>query len=159
MESESFSETSKICLQNAQSLAAKLSHQMVLPLHLLDQMLIDKEGLTKRIISDAGGDLDKIKSLVCQNLSRVPKVSGDSQLLLDSTLKTVLDKAINLSRRNSDKFTTLDSILLCIFSEKGAASESLKAGGLTFESIENTIKMIRKNRVADSSYSEENLMH
>ena len=156
MESESFSETSKICLQNAQSLAAKLSHQMVLPLHLLDQMLIDKEGLTKRIISDAGGDLDKIKSLVCQNLSRVPKVSGDSQLLLDSTLKTVLDKAINLSRRNSDKFTTLDSILLCIFSEKGAASESLKAGGLTFESIENTIKMIRKNRVADSSYSEEN---
>ena len=156
MESESFSETSKICLQNAQSLASKLNHQMVLPLHLLDQMLIDKEGLTKRIISDAGGDLDKIKSLVCQNLSRVPKVSGDSQLLLDSTLKTVLDKAINLSRRNSDKFTTLDSILLCIFSEKGAASESLKAGGLTFESIENTIKMIRKNRVADSSYSEEN---
>ena len=156
MESESFSEISKICLQNAQSLAAKLSHQMVLPLHLLDQMLIDKEGLTKRIISDAGGDLDKIKSLVCQNLSRVPKVSGDSQLLLDSTLKTVLDKAINLSRRNSDKFTTLDSILLCIFSEKGAASESLKAGGLTFESIENTIKMIRKNRLADSSYSEEN---
>ena len=64
MDFANFTERARAILQAAQMAALAGRHQNCLPEHLLKALLDDGEGLASRILRDAGGDPELLKSAV-----------------------------------------------------------------------------------------------
>ncbi len=156
MNLEKFTNQSNMCLQEAQKTALSLSHQRLLPEHLLDQMLKDRNGLPCKIIEMAKGDIEKIEKLVTNSIKAVPKVSGNDTLYLDETLQKVLVEAERLSSQNSDVFIAIDTLLVSLSLGTQNAAKTLQKFGLTKEVLLKAALEIRKTASVESPTGDNN---
>ena len=94
MDLSKFTERARGVIQNAQTLATVQDHQRFMPVHLLKALMDDPEGLTRNLIERAQGRPTDIATAVEAELSKLPKVSGESgQLRLDGSVVKVLSEA------------------------------------------------------------------
>ena len=113
MDFERFTEKTRGFLQKAQTLAMRSSHQSLEPEHMLRVMLEDEDGLVKKLLRVAEGDIDKIELAVDAALARIPRVEGPGAggLRISTDLAKILDNALNLAEKAGDKFVTGERIL------------------------------------------------
>ena len=76
MDFASLTERARNILQAAQMEALAGRHQSLVPEHLLKALIDDGEGLAARLVRDAGGDPDLLKSAAEERLARLPKALG-----------------------------------------------------------------------------------
>ena len=158
MNFEKFTERSKGFLQSAQTLAARLNHQRLLPEHLLKVLLEDKEGLAANLIRAAGGDPAKALKDTEAAVERQPKIegSGAGQLYMDTSLTRVLDQAEQLAEKAGDSFVTAERLLLALTLAAGTApAKILGDAGLTAQALNRAIEEVRKGRKANSASAED----
>src|ERR1700676_3206166 len=96
MDFANFTERARGILQAAQMEALAGRHQNCIPEHLLKALLDDGEGLAARIVRDAGGDPDLLKTAAEERLERLDKVPGNGPfpVYMTSELATVLQGAV-----------------------------------------------------------------
>ncbi len=157
MDFERFTEKSRGFLQKAQTLAMRSDHQSLEPEHFLRVMLDDEDGLIKKLIQAAGGDLDRLTHDVEGFLSKIPEVKGPGagQLRISSDLAKILDNALNLAEKSGDKFVTGERILQAMSMAKASDVEGvLQDAGMTPASLNQAINDMRKGRTADTATAE-----
>ena len=102
MDLSKFTERARGVIQNAQTLATVQDHQRFMPVHLLKALMDDPEGLTRNLIERAQGRAVDIATAVEAELSKLPKVSGESgQLRLDGSVVKVLSEAQTQAQKAS----------------------------------------------------------
>ena len=72
MEFENYTDHSRGFIQSAQTLATKLNHQQLTPLHLLKILLEDPEGLASTLIDAAGGESARAFEPVTADVNKLP---------------------------------------------------------------------------------------
>jgi ATP-dependent Clp protease ATP-binding subunit ClpB len=158
MEFEKFTERARGFIQSAQGLALREGHQKFTPEHLLKVLLDDEEGLAAGLISSAGGNPGVALSQTESTISQFPKVSGGGagQLYLEPSLARVFEIAEKAAKKASDKFVTVERLLLALAVEKDAeAAKILEKAGVTPSGLNEAINDLRKGRTADSASAEE----
>ena len=80
MNLEKFTDRAKGFLQSAQTVAIRMNHQRITPLHLLKALLEDEEGMAAGLIQRSGGDAKQAVSAVDIGLSKIPVVTGGGAL-------------------------------------------------------------------------------
>ena len=158
MDFEKFTDRAKGFIQSAQGLALREGHQQVGTDHLLKVLLDDPEGLAAGLIQRADGRPGEALAAVEAALAKRPKVTGGGagQVYLAPELARVFDTAQKLADKASDKFVTVERLLLALAMEPGGpAADALKAAGVTPTSLNGAINELRKGRTADSASAEQ----
>src|SRR5271154_6527039 len=85
-------------IQHAQEIAEKHGHQQLVPLHLLEALLHEDQGIVRPLLQKIGGNVGQLETMVPSELNRLPKVSGsNAQIAAAPATGKVLDQAQKLA--------------------------------------------------------------
>jgi ATP-dependent Clp protease ATP-binding subunit ClpB len=152
-----FTERARGIIQAAQMEALAGRHQHVLPEHLLRALLDDGDGLAVRIVRDAGGDPELLKTAAEERLGRLSKVPGRDPfpVYMSSELAAVLQSSIEAARAGGDKFVTAERLL-----ESMARQDHLRPifgrAAVDPEALAGAVEHWRHGRKADQPSAEQN---
>ncbi len=132
-------------LESAQLLAASSNHSEINSLHLLSSLLADNQGVVPPILSKVGVEPSQIKRVVEAELSRMPTISGGSQLGASRDLSAALAAAQLEADRLSDQYVSTEHLLLGLLAAAGPAKEVLTTLGIKRDAILSAMKDIRGN--------------
>ena len=156
MDLSKFTERARGVIQNAQTLATVQDHQRFMPVHLLKALMDDPEGLTRNLIERAQGRAVDIATALEAELSKLPKVSGESgQLRLDGSVVKVLSEAQTQAQKAQDRFVTVERLLVGLALVKSPAQAVLAAGGVTAQSLTRAVAEMRQGRTAETAHAED----
>jgi len=156
MNIEKFTDRAKGFLQAAQTIALRETHQRVTSAHLLKALLDDEQGMASGLIRAAGGDPLRALLAVDTALSKLPKVSGGSQMSWDQDVARLLDQAEQISDKAGDSFVTVERLLLALaLAPETEAGQALKDASVTAQGLNSAIEQLRKGRPAHSASAEE----
>jgi ATP-dependent Clp protease ATP-binding subunit ClpB len=131
-------------------------HQHLSPEHLLKVLLEEKDGLSRTLITQAGGKADQVIQETENLLNRMPKVEGGSgQLYMKSETARVFATAEEAAKAGKDAFVTTERLLSALAKDGGDICEVLKKAGVIPASIDTAAQAIRKGRTADTASAEE----
>ncbi len=157
MNLEKFTDRAKGFLQSAQTVAIRMNHQRITPLHLLKALLEDEEGMAAGLIQRAGGEAGLAVSKVDEGLGKIPVVTGGGAQQtpgLDNDTVRVLDNAEQIAEKAGDSYVTVEMLLVALSLAPGATGEAMKAASVTPQSLNSAIDQLRGGRKADSANAE-----
>ena len=157
MDFANFTERARSILQGAQMEALAGRHQHVLPEHLLKALLDDGEGLAARIVREAGGDPEQLKTAAEERLERLPKLPGDGPfpVYMSPELAAVLQAAVEAARAGGDKFVTAERLLDSLARQKALRPIFARAA-VDPKALTEAVEQWRHGRKADAPEAEQN---
>ncbi|QIQ86881.1 ATP-dependent chaperone ClpB [Erythrobacter sp.] len=157
MNLEKFTDRAKGFLQSAQTVAIRMNHQRISPLHLLKALLEDEEGMAAGLLQRAGGQPALAVAAVDAGLAKVPVVTGGGAQQtpgLDNDAVRVLDSAEQLADKAGDSYVTVERLLTALALSQGEAGEAIKSASVTPQALNAAIEDLRGGRRADSANAE-----
>jgi ATP-dependent Clp protease ATP-binding subunit ClpB len=153
MKIERYTERAQGFLQAAQTIAMREGHPQFTPEHVLKTLLDDPEGMAAGLIERAGGSSAQVRREVHAFIAKQPKVSGAaSQPQATRELVRLFDTAEKAADKASDKFVTVERLLLALVIEKDTeAGKILARAGVTASALNQAINAIRQGRTADTA--------
>ena len=159
MNLEQFTDRAKGFLQSAQTVAIRMNHQRVSPLHIAKALLEDEQGMAAGLIGRAGGSAEAAVREIDAALAKVPQVSGGGAQQtpqLDNDAVRMLDQAQQIADKAGDSYVTVERMLLALAMAKGtAAGDAFDTAGLKPEALNAAINALRGGRTADTASAED----
>ena len=160
MDPNHLTQKSQEALHDAQTKALRFGHTEVDAEHLLLALLDQSEGIVPRLLSQAGGDPDRLRGALEAELSRRPRVSGPGanpgQVNVTQRLARLLDSAEQEAGRLKDEYVSVEHLVLAMLAEgpSTVAGRLLREQGLTRESFLEALTRIRGNQRVTSAMPE-----
>lgn len=157
MNLEKFTERARNIIQAGQMEAIKRGNQYFAPEHLLKAMLDEDKSLAIGLIKSAGGRPDEARLAADVAVAGLPVVQGgDGKTYLPNETARIITGAEDAAKKAGDSFVAAEWLLLSMLTAgKSKASEALAAAGVTTQSINMAIGMMRKGRNANSENADE----
>ena len=146
MNLDRFTHKAQEAMQLAQTIAARHSHQQLVPLHLLAALLEQEEGLVPKLIGVAGVAPSAVQQAVEVQLAKLPAVAGGGagQTYLDQATSRVLDQAEREAKALKDEYVSVEHLLLALLGRHGGgAADALKEANLTRDAVVSALQQIR----------------
>jgi ATP-dependent Clp protease ATP-binding subunit ClpB len=145
----------------AQQEAQRRGNPELTPLHLLHGLVVGTSGEGERgiiapVIEKAGGNLGQIRSLLEQELDRLPRQSGGS-LAGHRTFLEVLNAAEQTAQRMKDQYISTEHLLLALTEVGSAAQQVLQISGMTKDDLLAALQAVRGNQAVTSQNPEDTL--
>ncbi len=154
MRLDKFTIKAQEALSEAQKLCQNLSHQEILPEHVLHVFMENSDSIPYIIFEKIGVDPGIILQKTKKYLERVAKVVG-GDTYLSRRLVNVLNQAESIADSLKDDYISTEHILISIYREDGNASKIMKEIGVTEENLLAGLRAIRgTQRVTDQSPEE-----
>ncbi len=154
MNFNNFTIKSQEAIQKAVEITKGSGNQAIEPVHLLKGLLTEGDSLMQFIFQKVGANPGVVAAAVDRAISSEPKVSG-GEPYLSRTSNDVLQKALDIAKKQGDQYVTLEAILLAIYTVKSPASQILKDVGLTEHELSAAIEELRKGKKATDQSAEE----
>ncbi|WP_346109815.1 ATP-dependent chaperone ClpB [Nonomuraea maheshkhaliensis] len=151
---------SQEALHDAQTKALRFGHTEVDGEHLLLALLDQPEGLTPRLLEQAGADPERLHADLEDELSRRPKVSGPGaapgQVFVTQRLSRLLDAADREARRLKDEYVSVEHLLLALIEEGSttASGRLMHGQGLSRDRFLEALTAVRGNQRVTSAMPE-----
>jgi ATP-dependent Clp protease ATP-binding subunit ClpB len=159
MNLEKFTERARGFLQAAQTVALRMNHQRITPVHVLKALLEDEQGMASGLIARAGGSAEAARRETDEQLAKVPAVSGsgaNSTPGLDGETLRVLDQAEQVAQKAGDSYVTVERMLLALtLATTTGAGKALADAGVKAEALNAAINELRGGRTADTQSAED----
>ena len=155
MDLSKFTDRARGFVQAANVIATREDHQVVMPAHILKALLDDENGLVSNLIIRAGGTPLRVKAAMDQAVAKLPKVTGDGQVYLDSKSVKVLAEAEVQAQQAGDSFVPIERLLLALAVIPSVAKDALGVEAMTPEALAVAVTAIRKGRSANSASAED----
>lgn len=154
MNFNNFTIKSQEAIQKAVEITKGSGNQAIEPVHLLKGLLTEGDSLMQFIFQKVGASPGMVTAAVDRAISSEPKVSG-GEPYLSRTSNDVLQKALDIAKKQGDQYVTLEAILLAIYTVKSPASQILKDAGLTEHELSAAIEELRKGKKATDQSAED----
>jgi ATP-dependent Clp protease ATP-binding subunit ClpB len=154
MNLNNFTIKSQEVVQEAFQIAQQNGNQAVETGHLMKALLLKGNSVVDFIFRKSGINSAIIDKIIDKQLESYPKVSGGEQYLSSDASKA-LQQALNLSKKQSDQYVSVEHILLGILSAGDSVSRILKDNGLNADEITKAIIELRKGSTVDSQSAED----
>ncbi len=154
MNFNNFTIKSQEAIQKAIEITRGAGNQAIEPVHLLKGVMTEGESLINFIFSKVGANTATLMRQVDSKIAAEPKVSGGEPYLSRSS-NDVLQKALDIAKKQGDEYVTLEALLLAIFSVNSPASTILKDAGLSQRDLESAIAELRKGKKATDQSAED----
>ncbi len=154
MNFNNFTIKSQEALQKAIEITRNAGNQAIEPVHLLKGVMAEGESLINFIFSKIGANTAVLMRQVDDKISAEPKVSG-GEPYLSRTTNDVLQKALDIAKKQGDDYVTLEALLMAIFSVNSPAATILKDAGLSQRELQSAIDELRKGKKATDQSAED----
>ncbi|MGZ8285621.1 MAG: ATP-dependent chaperone ClpB [Allosphingosinicella sp.] len=159
MNLEKFTERARGFLQSARTVALRMNHQRIAPVHLLKALLEDEQGMASGLIARAGGSAEAARRGTDEALAKIPVVSGtgaNSTPGLDAETLRMLDQAEQVAQKAGDSYVTVERMLLAlVLATTTDAGKALADAGVQAETLNAAINELRGGRTADTQSAED----
>ena len=149
-----FTIKSQEAIQKAVEITRAAGQQSIEPVHILKGVVEEGDSLVKFIFQKVGANLDLTLRNLDAAIAALPKVSG-SEPYLSRESNDVLQRALDIAKKQGDEYVTLEAILMALFTVNSSASQLLKDSGLTEKELQAAIDELRKGKKATDQSAEE----
>jgi ATP-dependent Clp protease ATP-binding subunit ClpB len=140
-------------LGDAQSLALAKDHAYIDPAHILLAMLHQQDG-PKALLQRAGVNMAALMSAASAAVERLPQVTGQDQVQVGPELVKLLQAAEKESLKRGDAFVASELFLLALADGKSELTRTVKAAGLSRQSLEAAVDAVRGGQSVHSADAE-----
>lgn len=154
MNFNSFTIKSQEAIQKAVEMTRAAGQQQIEPVHLLKGIMTEGESLVNFIFQKIGANSAVVSRQVDDEIARQPKVSGGEPYLSRAS-NDVLQKSLDIAKKQGDEYVTLEAILLALFLINSPASIILKDAGLTEKELDAAVAELRKGKKATDQSAED----
>lgn len=153
MKQDKFTLKAQEALAAASDRAMSLGNTEMEPLHLLDSLISQKDGITRPLLEKMGIDPGHLAGQVKQGLESLPRIAaGIPEIRPSAALQEVLRKALEEADKLKDEYISSEHILLSLESVRSEAGRLLRESGATRERIMSALETLRGNqRVEDQN--------
>jgi len=131
-------------IQHAQDVAERHGHQQLQPLHLLEALLHEDQGIVRPLLQKIGANVGQLETMIASELNRQPKVSGsNAQLAASPATGKVLDQAQKLADQMKDSFVSTEHLLLALANSGEQAQRLLDLNGVREADLLTALKSVR----------------
>jgi ATP-dependent Clp protease ATP-binding subunit ClpB len=142
-------------LSDAQSLAVGHDNQMIAPAHLLLALLQQENGATSSLLSQAGVNVQALRTALDQAVDRLPRVEGhDGEVQIGRDLAKLLNLTDKEAQKRGDQFIASEMFLLAVCEDKGETGRLARQHGLERRALEQAIAAVRGGQGVDSQEAE-----
>ena len=142
-------------VQEAVEMAGSRGNPQVTPIHLLQALVAEREGIVRPLLDKVGVDRGHLERVVEAELSHQPKVSGGAQPQPDQELVRVFEAATAESHAMKDEFVSTDHLLLALAKTPSKAKNLLQLGGVSEQDLLAGLQAVRgQSRVTDQNPEE-----
>jgi len=142
-------------VQRAVDVAADRGNPQVTPVHLLQALVAEHEGIVRPLLEKIGVDRGHMERVVEAELSHLPKVAGGAQPQPDQELMKVFEQAAKEAEVMKDEFVSTDHLLLSLVKAPSKAKNVLQLGGVDEKQLLAGLQAVRgSSRVTDQSPEE-----
>jgi ATP-dependent Clp protease ATP-binding subunit ClpB len=140
-------------LGDAQSLALAKDHAYIDPAHVLLAMLHQQDG-PKALLQRAGVNMTALMSAASAAVERLPQVTGQDQVQVGPELVKLLQASEKESLNRGDAFVASELFLLALADGKSELTRTVKAAGLSRQSLEAAVDAVRGGQSVHSADAE-----
>ena len=140
-------------LGDAQSLALAKDHAYIDPAHVLLAMLHQQDG-PKALLQRAGVNMTALMSAASAAVERLPQVTGQDQVQVGPELVKLLQAAEKESIKRGDSFVASELFLLALADGKTELTRTVKAAGLSRQTLEAAVDAVRGGQNVNSADAE-----
>src|SRR6516225_10894363 len=117
-------------LQQAQEIAGSHQNQAVEPLHLLEALVQQADGVVPPLLARLGIRTEMLTQDLEREIDRLPKVQGFAQQHLGRPLNEVLEKSFDEATKFKDDYVSTEHLFLAIAgADRDPAGQLLKRNG------------------------------
>jgi ATP-dependent Clp protease ATP-binding subunit ClpB len=146
----------QMAVADAQSLAVGKDHQFIEPVHLLVALLDQEGGTVRHLLTQAGVNVNQLRSALGEALERVPSVEGAAgDVHLSNDLGRLLNQTDKLAQQRKDQYISSELFVLACVDDKGNTGDLLRKAGASKGGIEQAIDKVRGGQSVDDPNAEE----
>ena len=135
---------------NAQSLAAGKGHPEIQPLHLLDCLLKQSDGIVPSLLNKISVPVDQLSGIVTSELGRLPSSTGSSAPNPSRELQSVLQTAAKIATSMQDEYVSTEHLMLGLSNIESSVKRILEMNAIDETTLREAIKQVRGSvRVTD----------
>ena len=134
----------------AQTLATEAGNPQIEPLHLLQGLLTEQDGIVLPLLEKIGANVSQLQDTVTSELSRLPSASAGHPPNLGGNLNRVLTNAMTVAETMKDEFVSTEHLFLSLTRVDSAAQRLLQMSGVKENDVLEALRTIRgSSRVTD----------
>jgi ATP-dependent Clp protease ATP-binding subunit ClpB len=144
-------------LADAQSLALGKDHQFIEPVHLMLALLNQEGGTARPLLTQAGADVNLLRSQLGEALDQMPSVSGGEagDVQVSNDLARLLNVTDKLAQQRKDQYISSELFVLAAVDDKGQVGEILRRAGASKAGVEQAIERVRGGQQVDDPNAED----
>lgn len=136
-------------------MAQSRRQQSLEPLHILAAAIAEDESLSCHLLGRVGVNIKAIRGEVTEAIERLPRVEGAAgDVFFSRESSAVVQAAVDLTRTFSDRYASVEHLLVAVAKERGAARDILRRNGVDHNQLIAAIKELRKGATIDSESDE-----
>jgi len=145
MNANNFTQKSLEALNASNGLAKEHQNQQITSLHLLHSLLLDEEGITAKLLSKIGANVNNVKEQLNSEIKKLPKVSG-GEVYASSDFSSAISKAEQYAKELKDEFISVEHLLYGILTSGNKEVKNiLTSNGVTVDKYLKALQEIRGN--------------
>src|SRR5271167_1550016 len=142
-------------LQKANDVAARHENQQVEPVHLLEALVSQTDGVVPPLLARLGIRSEALTQDIEREIARLPKVQGFAQQHLGRPLNDLLEKSFEEATKFKDEYVSTEHLFLAIAAEdRDPAGKLLQKHGASHEAILQALAGVRGNQRVTSQNPE-----
>jgi len=142
-------------LQQANDMAARHENQQIEPVHLLEALVSQTDGVVPPLLARLGIRTEALTPEIEREIARLPKVQGFAQQHMGKPLNNVLERAFDEAERFKDEYVSTEHLFLALAGEeRDPAGQLLKRQGATHAAILQALTGVRGNQRVTSQNPE-----
>ncbi len=148
----------QLALQDAQSLSLGKDHQFIEPAHLMVALLDQEGGSTRGLLTQAGVNVNLLRSQLGEALDNMPSVSGggaDGDIHVSNDLSRLLNLTDKLAQKRNDQYISSELFILAALDDKSVLGSTLKNNGVTKDAVAHAIDAMRGGQSVDDPNAED----
>ena len=147
----------QLALQDAQSLALGRDNQFIEPIHLMIALLDQEGGSTRGLLTQAGVNVNQLRSKLGEALDRLPTVSGGDagSVHVSNDLSRLLNQTDKIAQQRKDQYISSELFVLAALDDKGTLGNLLRETGATKPAVEKAIDSVRGGQTVNDPNAED----
>jgi len=149
----SFTTRTQDAISGAVRRASRAGHAQVEPVHLLEGLLEDRDGIAAALLANLGVDHTALMAAVSSAISAIPSASGDTvaQPSMSNAGYRVIGAAQDAARERGDEYVSTEHLLLALAADRGDAGSLLRSHGAGPVEVVDALAAVRGDRRVTSA--------
>ena len=148
MNAQNFTQKTLEAVQTAQSMAQENHNNYITPEHLLYALIDQDGGLIPSLLGKMGVDCNAVLSELDTEISRLPKVSGDTQIYLSQEADRIISAAEKAAKSMGDEYLSVEHLMIGMFAAPTAAIKRIFNGhGITKTAFTTELAKVKTSPV------------